>query len=169
MDGTPDLRPYFSEWRETFRHVPQAGLVFEPNLESLVDPHSSEVGTASGTAFDGHHRALVTAGNSSSCSWPSIADFTAAAFTFAAWIRPKVTGSSDIIFSIDGSSSSDAYQFRISNDSGRIEFIHVYDGGGTHRRRITVGTIPEHAWSHVAVTVDGTSAAAGNPHLHQRG
>ena len=161
MDDTPDLRPYFSEWRETSRHVPQTGLVFEPDLELLVDPLSSQTGTASGTAFDGYHRALVTAGDASSCSWPSIADFTGAAFTFVAWIRPRVTGSSDILFSIDGTASSDAYQVRINNDSGRIEFIHVYDGGGTHRRRVTIETIPRHTWSHVAVTVDGTASGTG--------
>ncbi len=159
-EGLPDLRAFFDQWRASGTSVPTSGLVFAPDLATLDDPQSGLSGNASSVGYDEYHRALVTQGNASSCSWPSVADFTGAPFSFACWVRPDVIGASDIFFSIDGSASSDAYQFRFSNAAGSISFLHVR-AGGTHTLRASTETIAVGEWAHIAVIHDGTSNGSG--------
>lgn len=136
------------------------GLLWRPTLETLLDDISGITGLASGTTYDvpGEYRDF--AGGTDDIQWALVNDRTDEPVSFNAWINPDIIGGSDIFFSIDGTSSSDAYQFRFNGATGSIEFLHVYDVG-THARRTTAAaTIVTGAWQHVAVTYVGNSVGA---------
>ena len=159
--GAPDLRALYDQWRVTETSVPTSGLLFAPDLATLDDPESGLSGTSSNAGYDDYHQALIFNNDAADCSWPSITNPIGAPLSFACWVRPIEFAASDLIFSIDGTASADAYHFRISNTAGRFEFLHVRDGGGTHQRRTSVETLPLRAWTHVAFVFDGTSNGTG--------
>lgn len=159
--GIADQRAFYDQWRVTETAVPSSGLVFAPELSTLDDPESGQSGTASDTDYHEYDDARSFVAEVSNCSWPSLGNFDGLPFSFACWVRPDVIGASDILFSIDGTASSDAYHFRFNNSTGRIEFLHVRDGGGTHTRRVSSETLSVHTWSHVAVVFDGSTNGSG--------
>jgi autotransporter-associated beta strand protein len=83
----------------------------------------------------------------------SVADMRA--FTFAAWVKPSGGPANQALLWL-GASSSRRMSFTASDASGQAKFAIV--NGGTEQT-LTTTALPAGVWSHVAVTLDGSTGS----------
>lgn len=139
------------------------GLVFRPSLATLVDPVSSESGTADGTTYaptvDGRAFAGNTPGDR--IDWAGIADFGDAPFTLSCWVNPDGFPNEMRLWSTQYASLSGSH-FLSLDTSGRVR-LFCANATGAHLdvRSAIADALSSGAWQHVCVTVDGTNTAAG--------
>lgn len=145
------------DWIETV----DTDLVFWPDMNTLVDRVSGNVGANTDTEYYANKDARVFPGGTSDrVQWVTPQDLTGSAFTFAAWIYADSIASSEAVFVVGSSATGDAYQIRFDG-SDRLQFIHVRDGGGTSRNVVTTAAIPTGQWVHVCVAADSSDLASG--------
>ncbi|CAN2209946.1 Concanavalin A-like lectin/glucanases superfamily [Candidatus Nanopelagicaceae bacterium] len=76
---------------------------------------------------------------------------SASPFTLEAWVYPADAGTNDVIFS-QGTGST---RFYVKRESGVLKYFR--DGFSTVASELTCGAIPTRAWTHIAVTWNGSS------------
>jgi hypothetical protein len=141
------------------------GLVFDPSLDTLLDPVSGLQGTADGTTYDSDLDARLFNGTTDRLDWASPRDISGEPFTFAAWVLIDTLSASATIFDIhqDGS-PGDRLDFFVDTTS-RLTLSHARATLSLFKRT-EAATFT--SWAHVVLTMDGTATDEG-VHLYVDG
>lgn len=135
------------------------GLIFAPTFSDLKDPISELQGVAVGTVYDDPTDSRVfDDGTSDVLVWPSPQDMTEQPLSFAGWVfvesypavRQRIWGPQD-------PAEANAIYLDL-HPSGFLDFARVHT---TTNLRVAGGTVSAGQWHHIAVTSDGSDAAAG--------
>jgi len=78
-------------------------------------------------------------------------------FTIEAWVYTTATSQQCIIGSNANGDGSGSYMFNLNYNSNKLRFYCRYAGGSTLDYQADSGTFPTNAWTHVAVTRNGSS------------
>lgn len=118
------------------------------------------LGVASVLASDAANTAVVLNGSTQRVTVPASGGaFGAASFTIEAWIKTSTTNKYSAILDRDDGNTQRAWQFRIEQTTGKLQFLRVMDGAGTVSvvSVISSAVVADGMVHHVAATYDGTT------------
>jgi hypothetical protein len=116
----------------------------------------SLAGLAESHAQTGPGLALQFDGVASQVQIPADPGLTPSQFTFEAWVNPQKQNCNTILSRGDGGNASTDYIFQVGYNGstcGATMPVAVFVGGAWYT---SASTVPLNAWTHVAVTYDGT-------------
>jgi hypothetical protein len=133
------------------------GLVFDPSLETLLDPVSGLQGTATGTTYDSDLDARVFDGVDDSLAWASVHDITEGPYALSMWVRSTSLAAANGLFRIEPGDAA----FALINTDGSVTFRRNRTSGTGTSVQTTAGVVAEDVWTHLAFVHDGDAPAAG--------
>ena len=102
-----------------------------------------------GVSFDGSGDYLSTPANS--------LDMSNNNFTIESWVYTTVTGQRCIVGATKNQDGTGAYMMNINYNGAQVRFFCRYNGGTVLNYTVGSGDFPTNAWTHLAVTRDGSS------------
>jgi concanavalin A-like lectin/glucanase superfamily protein len=100
--------------------------------------------------------ALTLCGNNEYVSAPQDLVSGLTNFTISAWVKPSQNTAWSRVFDF-GTGTNDYMFLTLSANGGPIRFAITSSGGGGEQQINGTGTLPLNTWSHVAVTLSGTT------------
>jgi hypothetical protein len=81
-------------------------------------------------------------------------------FTVEAWVYTTATSQQTIVGSLVYSNGTGSWLLTVNYNSNKVRFFMRHGGGTVQDAQFEAGTFPTNAWTHVAVTRDGSNIRA---------
>ena len=137
------------------------GVIYQPSLETLLDPVSTIQGVADGTSYVPVDAARDFDGATDRLDWASISALSAVPYSIALWARATALDHTGRLWSTLQSSGGLTGPFWAVTSAGALQFSTTNDGGTNLSRTSDAGTVVVGVWQHLIATVDGTNTEAG--------
>ncbi|MDB5295911.1 MAG: Planctomycete cytochrome [Phycisphaerales bacterium] len=164
----------FEDWSKARpERVPDAlpGLVARYDFDAIeknavvnaVDPKAPGKATENPTLVDRHRGKAVGLGGENGFTFPGVGRFTRAdPFTLALWVKAdELAPRAVLLHKSKAPADAGSRGYELLLEDGRIAFGLHHMWPGNALKVVSKRAVPAGAWAHVAVTYDGSSAAAG--------
>jgi hypothetical protein len=138
----------------------EEGILWSPDMETLLDSISGITGTADGTTHDPAYNARSFNGATDRLDWANITDLCSSPlpFTFTCWLLPDtVAAGLPNIFTMHTTAPLQASIFR--RTAAALQFSHGYSVTGLLHQS-AAGVLTAGVYQHVGVTYTGSELAA---------